>query len=280
MSQKQVLICKFNQTGFCKFKEHCKKEHNNEVCGNLNECKDEKFTKRHPNICKNFTEDKNCRHKDRCAYLHTEKVNYQTTINEQVTLLILKHEKDIAQLTEEVNTLKTLVNSMSLKLVSYSENQDSPELGNEEKDVEDEAVISDPKYECSLCNFKSEKQITLNKHMNTKHEECKSNATSNTQEIKEHRNSFVKNTLKAKFYCDVCDFSSTNKKSLKKHMDKGIHTDSSNSYEEIKNKKENPKIPINEPNKGCAECSKEEACEGCIEAELDEIIAKGNSSAN
>ena len=64
------------------------------------------------------------------------------------------------------------------------------------------------------------------------------------------------------------------------HMDKGIQTGSSNSLEEITNQKENHKIAINEPNKGCAECSKEEACEGCIEAQLDEIIAKGNGSAN
>ena len=63
-------------------------------------------------------------------------------------------------------------------------------------------------------------------------------------------------------------------------MDKGTHTDSSNSWEDIPNQKECHKNAINEPNKGCAECSKEEACEGCIEAELDEIIAKGIGSAN
>ena len=63
-------------------------------------------------------------------------------------------------------------------------------------------------------------------------------------------------------------------------MDKGIHTDSSNYLEEKTNQKENHEIAINEPNKGCAECSKEEAFEGCIGAGLDEIIAKGNGSAN
>ena len=65
-------------------------------------------------------------------------------------------------------------------------------------------------------------------------------------------------------------------------MDKGIHSekDSSNSLEEIMNQKENHKIAINEPNMGCDKCSEEEACEGCIEAELDEWIAKGNGSAN
>ena len=38
MSQEQVLICKFNKTGFCKFKQHFEKRHDNEVCGNQSEC--------------------------------------------------------------------------------------------------------------------------------------------------------------------------------------------------------------------------------------------------
>jgi hypothetical protein len=261
MSLKKCIVCKFNQTGFCKFKEHCRNEHNNETCENLSECTDGTCTKRHPKVCRNFTEDKKCRYKEKCAYLHIEKVNNQNKVNEAMTLLVLKHEKDIAALTEEVNTLKTLVESMALQFSSEEENM--------------KFASSETKYECKVCNFKSEKQITLNKHMNTKHVQD----SSKSKEMKANVKSVKNNSCKTQFYCDECDFSSTNKKSLKKHMDKGIHTEKNSdiSVEEVNNDIVNAK---NVPNSNCDKCSKEEACEDCIEAELDEWIAKGNGLVN
>lgn len=97
--------------------------------------------------------------------------------------------------------------------------------------------------------------------------------------MKDNVKSVKNNSCKTQFYCDECDFSSTNKKSLKKHMDKGIHTEkySDISVEEVNNDIVNAK---NVPNSNCDKCSKEEACEDCIEAELDEWIAKGNGLVN
>ena len=45
---------KFNQTGFCKFIEHCKKKHENIICEKINECTTDKCIKRHPKLCKNY----------------------------------------------------------------------------------------------------------------------------------------------------------------------------------------------------------------------------------
>ena len=86
------------------------------------------------------------------------------------------------------------------------------------------------------------------------------------------------NSSKTKFYCNECDFSSTDKKTLKKHMDKYIHTNkySDISVEEVKNHMENVMNARNVPNIDCDKCSKEEACEDCIEVQLDEWIAMGN----
>ena len=47
-------LCKFNQTGFCKFRQKCSKTHNNTLCENENGCNEEYCSKRHPKLCKNI----------------------------------------------------------------------------------------------------------------------------------------------------------------------------------------------------------------------------------
>ena len=45
MSQEQIALCKFNQKGFCKFKQYCKERHEDEICGNQSECENRKCEK-------------------------------------------------------------------------------------------------------------------------------------------------------------------------------------------------------------------------------------------
>ena len=47
-------VCKHNQTGFCKYRQQCTKEHVNEICNEKHECKDKTCTMRHPKRCKIF----------------------------------------------------------------------------------------------------------------------------------------------------------------------------------------------------------------------------------
>ena len=88
-------ICKFNQTGFCKFREHCRKKHENTICDKSNECMEEKYIKRHPKLGKNYIKYNKCRFNNECAYLHKEDENSQEKLNEQLKLSILIHERDI-----------------------------------------------------------------------------------------------------------------------------------------------------------------------------------------
>ena len=60
-----------------------------------------------------------------------------------MTLLMIKHEKDNTALTEKVNTVKVFFESMALQFSS------------EEKDKK--VALSETKFECNVCNFKSEK---------------------------------------------------------------------------------------------------------------------------
>ena len=61
----------YNKFGFCKYREHCRRQHYKEVCES-NSCKSTRSCpKRHPKVCKRFAFDENCRFDD-CAYKHLE----------------------------------------------------------------------------------------------------------------------------------------------------------------------------------------------------------------
>ena len=60
-------ICPFNNLGFCKYKDKCKKKHLAEKC--LNRKCERKCSKRHPKLCK-YGESCRCKAKGVCAYDH------------------------------------------------------------------------------------------------------------------------------------------------------------------------------------------------------------------
>ena len=141
---------------------------------------------------------------------------------------MMKHEKEITYLTQEVNMLKALVQNMTLEIVKgimqevnskekedniYTTQNKSANIEDAEKNKKVELnVIHVNKtkmvFQCEDCDFECEKEITLNKHKNTKH--TKVNSTKDNSVNK------ASNT-KDKFHCDECSYSSMSKKSLKKH---------------------------------------------------------------
>ena len=210
MAEEPNKICKFNQTGFCKFGIHCGKKHENQVCDHVHDCTKNNCEKRHPQNCRNFSKSGKCRFQGGCAYLHEKKENKQELLNEQVKSLMMKHEKDIQNLTEEVNMLKSLIQNMTLEMVKNIMNEVERKEKEKPKDGTDtEASLPKPVFKCEKCEYASDKEITLKKHMNTRH-------------IIENKKSDDKKEYKDKhnFICDECSFSSKNKKTLKRHKDK------------------------------------------------------------
>ena len=104
---------KFYQTGFCKFKEKCRKKHEYEVCQNPESGTEKDCIKRHPKLCRNFSKYGKCVHSDKCAYKHTEYVNDQLKVFEAMMTLIMKQQQDISTLKEEVNDLKMLFRTIA-----------------------------------------------------------------------------------------------------------------------------------------------------------------------
>ena len=247
-------LCKHNQTGFCKFRNKCQKRHENTVCENTENCSEERCTKRHPKVCRDFNNNKNCRHKDKCAYKHIQHEK-QTELNELIKQGLLKHENDIKLLTEEVNKLRNLVQYMALEL-SKNAQKEVPVVETNENTVtnkETEASPSDPSFKGDKCEFSGGTLIMLNKHKNTKHIEQKLK----TDNGKKHGN-------KDNFYCDECHLSFTKKKDLKKHKEIG-HKNKENSNEpENTNGHENTTPKIQE---AACKCTAETVCDYCLKTD-------------
>ena len=123
-----------------------------------------------------------------------------------MTLLMLKHEKEITAWTQEVNMLKSLLQSISLQLVKTKQkemsNEDSPNV-EDSKGYEEKQKISipEPSLKCDLCNYKCEKIITRNKHRNTKHESGKNE---NIEGKKHSATRSLLIVLKTKFLKESC----------------------------------------------------------------------------
>ena len=62
-------ICKFNQSGFCKYQEQCRKQHVMDICPTPM-CNNLSCLLRHPKVCKYFLSFRRCKFGDLCAFLH------------------------------------------------------------------------------------------------------------------------------------------------------------------------------------------------------------------
>ena len=205
-------ICKYNQSGFCKFRKTCDKRHDNEICNNITNCKETQCTKRHPKKCKRFNENGKCFYKEECAYLHDDVTSNQNKLNEMMSLCVIKHENEIKELTKDVKRLEDVLKNMTVHIETLvkalqssqqSENRNYPKTqdnDNENKDPETEIV-----FRCEQCSFYCKKEVTLKKHVNTKHD----------RELQDVQLQDSEKTCK--FHCDQCEYSCASKKSLKKH---------------------------------------------------------------
>ena len=96
-------VCKFHQSGYCKFTTHCKKLHSNSICSNK-QCDDKSCILRHPRICKYFFNFGRCKFGSSCAFLH--KNGHESEIDE-LKKVIEKLEMEIKKVSNiEVRLLE------------------------------------------------------------------------------------------------------------------------------------------------------------------------------
>ena len=63
-------ICNIFKYGYCKYKEHCKKQHVIEKCRLYLLCKNKDCHKIHTQIFRRFSTEKSCKFLGYCSYLH------------------------------------------------------------------------------------------------------------------------------------------------------------------------------------------------------------------
>ena len=138
----EQVVCKHFQTGFCKFAEHCRKQHVQEIC-QTNQCTLKSCTQRHPNICRYFNTHNACKFGEKCAYLHN----------------ITKEKSDTAELENKINKLEEWVQTMSQQITSLQN-----EISSMKKKSSSTAL-----FKWTECGYKASTNTVLKRHITTKH---------------------------------------------------------------------------------------------------------------
>ena len=104
-------ICKFNQTGYCKYESHCRKHHVTEICPNI-QCTKTSCLYRHPRVCRYFSNSGKCKFSDSCAYLHK---NNNKTLEKEISEQKKEFMKEIRKLRVEIEDLRKIVCDLSIQ---------------------------------------------------------------------------------------------------------------------------------------------------------------------
>ena len=153
-----VAICKFFQSGYCKFKLTCKKKHVTTVCDDKM-CNQKGCEKRHPRKCKYVIKYGNCKLGPICAYSHDDlnrKIENERLEKKIDELIERSNKKDeiVKELLDDVKALikkneekDVIIQNLVREVTELKSNMKGPEIDAEE-DVDDdeeneEEIIAD-----------------------------------------------------------------------------------------------------------------------------------------
>ena len=161
-------VCQYNKFGYCRYKKDCKRIHFTSECNNLPKCKNvQNCNKRHPKGCKRLAGG-SCRFGTDCAYNHQEqpKMHTQCANNEKVTVL----ENKLKEMSMKITILET-----ELKVIKENKNiRENLEVKEKKYYIEIDGYSEAPTkssttFKCIKCDYVSKTDVSLKKHVNTKH---------------------------------------------------------------------------------------------------------------
>ena len=98
-------MCLFLKYGYCKYKESCKRLHYIQECQALGECHNIKTCeRRHPKICKKFTNGNTCKFGIGSAYSHKNLIQKQEHKDLKDKVLVL--ENTVSEMNIKLNYLE------------------------------------------------------------------------------------------------------------------------------------------------------------------------------
>ena len=154
-----VKVCKYNQTGFCKFKEHCRNRHEAEICGN-SKCEKMECEKRHPRPCKFYLLYNFCKFGDNCAYRHEER-------EDKTFMKDLKNRLEVAE--ERIKCLEKQILQIGVEKETQTDDGEEKEICQKITVEASSNKISDGSFKCELCDFTSNRKNGLGIHMSQRH---------------------------------------------------------------------------------------------------------------
>jgi hypothetical protein len=140
----EVVVCRYFQTGYCKFKEHCRKHHIKELCETV-KCTSKTCKYRHKRICKFFMANKTCKFGEHCEYLHKN-----TGPNSEIDILV-----------DQTSTLKNTVKILSEKITILEAKMQNK--------TDKKIPSSKQTFKCEVCEYKASTKSVLKRHTTTKH---------------------------------------------------------------------------------------------------------------
>ena len=136
-------LCLYNQSGFCRYGDMCRKHHVHEVCSTSN-CKNKSCRQRHPKPCRHFKTEVSCKFGDLCAYKHE-------TSTEQ---------RNVNDLVNKLKVLEDTVNYMNIKIGT---------LETEIQNIKNKKVSQTSEFSCEKCDYKASSNTVLKRHTTNKH---------------------------------------------------------------------------------------------------------------
>ena len=124
----EAAVCKHYQTGYCKFKEHCRKHHVKDICETEN-LKSKTCNYRHPKVCKYLTAHNTRKFGEHCVYQHKT----------------MMASTEINHIVNKLNALQNSVKILSEKIVILEKKLET-------KDTET-TLPSKQIYQCDTCNY-------------------------------------------------------------------------------------------------------------------------------
>ena len=169
-NEKIHFHCHYNNTGFCKFRDHCKHQHFHTIC--LKKiCKSQECQNRHPKTCK-FGDGCKFNARNACAYKHKKLVDTEVGETKHLTMKIKGLQDEVQFLQGEISKLKKCIQlkedeiSQTKNTLNESMNE---ELENKVRILK--TVKVEEKFVCKSCEFKAYRNIDLVNHKQSKHEQ-------------------------------------------------------------------------------------------------------------
>ena len=175
----ELVICKKNKFGYCKFGNQCRRKHLDENC-EIKECDSSSCDKRHPKRCYYYSEYKRCKFGEYCKYNH-EDINIVKTVNIEFTTW----KNKVDELEDVMNSLKTEISRileqnvlLENKINQINEQKvvvgDNGYIEKNDNEIYKESInnIDDDSFQCEQCDFKSKRENGLKIHVGIKHKDA------------------------------------------------------------------------------------------------------------